>query len=299
MSSKQSTMKIDREFTVKRTKHPSAPRYNGRANQELGSALTKLMSLLDSTEVNQLCERSLIIDEEGTALDFDSMLKTDVIGIALDFEGEGYISTILEVLSNENEMITGKDSFTEEEVTFTFEEASVARAMGYFEILYRKDASGKDIPFGVDNDLKVKVMVEVPEEPAVVSGGVIAEPVVPLEPAQSAGTEGALAKPGFELPENIESITSASTNPDVLKSLLDVVKTTEGEAASGIVPHVEASCGGDCSSCTTCTPKAKTNKKCSSAAEGRKIGFSVSTCICRCTYCSVGDHDSCETCFCQ
>ena len=43
-------MKMDREFTIKRRKHPSAPRYPGRANQELGSAITKLLSLLDIVE---------------------------------------------------------------------------------------------------------------------------------------------------------------------------------------------------------------------------------------------------------
>lgn len=218
MSTKNSTMKVDREFTVKRTKHPSAPRYNGRANQELGSALTKLMSLLEASEVEELCERSLIMDEEGTALDFDAVLATDVVGIALDFEGDGYISTIMEVISNENDVITGKDAYTEEEVSFSFEEASVARSMGYFEILYRKDADGKDIPFGVDNDLKVKVMVREEEEE---------------DPSATQVPVG--------LPENIGDIAAASQNPDVLRELIEVAKSEE-----------DKKCGNDCSTCTTC-----------------------------------------------
>ena len=218
MSTKNSTMKVDREFTVKRTKHPSAPRYNGRANQELGSALTKLMSLLEASEVEELCERSLIMDEEGTALDFDAVLATDVVGIALDFEGAGYISTIMEVISNENDVITGKDAYTEEEVSFSFEEASVARSMGYFEILYRKDADGKDIPFGVDNDLKVKVMVREEEEE---------------DPSATQVPVG--------LPENIGDIAAASQNPDVLRELIEVAKSEE-----------DKKCGNDCSTCTTC-----------------------------------------------
>ena len=218
MSTKNSTMKVDREFTVKRTKHPSAPRYNGRANQELGSALKKLMSLLEASEVEELCERSLIMDEEGTALDFDAVLATDVVGIALDFEGDGYISTIMEVISNENDVITGKDAYTEEEVSFSFEEASVARSMGYFEILYRKDADGKDIPFGVDNDLKVKVMVREEEEE---------------DPSATQVPVG--------LPENIGDIAAASQNPDVLRELIEVAKSEE-----------DKKCGNDCSTCTTC-----------------------------------------------
>lgn len=237
MSAKNMTMKVDREFTVKRTKHPSAPRYNGRANQELGSALTKLLLLLEPMEADQLCDRSLILDEEGTAVDFDAVIPTDVIGIALDFEGEGYVSTILEVTSNENEMITGLDSFTKEEVSFSFEEASVARAMGYFEILYRKDADGKDVPFGIDNDLKVKVMVQVEEEPALGPNAVI-----------PAG-----------LPANIGDISAAATDPEVLKALIEAA-TASGVpvippiATPGVSedPVVEDKCGGDCSSCKTC-----------------------------------------------
>lgn len=223
MSTKNSSMKIEREFTVKRTKHPSAPRYNGRANQELGSALTKLMSLLEASEVEELCERSLIMDEEGTALDFDAVLATDVVGIALDFEGDGYISTVMEVISNENDVITGKDAYTEEEVSFSFEEASVARSMGYFEILYRKDADGKDIPFGVDNELKVQVMVREEEDPGL---------GVPRDPnaAEPVG-----------LPENIGDIAAASQNPDVLRELIEVAKSEEDEK-----------CGNDCSTCTNC-----------------------------------------------
>ncbi len=243
MSTKNSTMKVDREFTVKRTKHPSAPRYNGRANQELGSALTKLMSLLEPSEVEELGERTLVMDEEGTALDFDAVLATDVVGIALDFEGDGYVSTIMEVISNENDVILGKDAYTEEEFSFTFEEASVARSMGYFEILYRKDAAGKDIPYGVDNDIKVKVMVPdsgeagAPSVPAL-GAGPDEEPAVDPNstiPAERSGT----SIPG--LPANIGDIASASQNPDVLRELIEVAKSEEDEK-----------CGNDCSTCTTC-----------------------------------------------
>lgn len=277
-SANNMTMKVEREFTIKRKKHPSAPRYNGRANQELGSALTKLMSLLDPTEVEQLFNRELIMDEEGTALEFDAVLPTDVIGIALDFEGEGFVSTMMEVVSIENDTILGKDAYTEEEFSFTFEEASVARALGYFEVLYRKDADGKDVPFGVDNEMKVKVMV--PD----------------LEPAVDPATQVPAG-----LPANIGDIASASTDPEVLKGLIEAAKASgvpvvpevspvldsgvaRAPAAPGQspgqevseVPPVEDKCGDlgsaetpeapepcsglDCSTCTSCSP-AKRSKR--------------------------------------
>jgi len=234
MADKNMTMKVDQEFTIKRTKHPSAPRYNGRQNQELGSALTKLMLLLDAAEVEQLCECSLVLDEEGTAVDFDSVIPTDVIGIALDFDGDGYMSTLVEVVSNVNDVITGKDAYTEEEISFTFEEASVARAMGYFEVLYRKDAAGKDIPFGVDNDLKVKVMVEhlgeaEPSSTPASSAGLAEE-----EPAADPSLgSNAMAPAG--LPANIGDITAASTDPEVLKALIE---NASGTGAPRVSPGV-------------------------------------------------------------
>ena len=259
-STKNMTMKVEREFTIKRKKHPSAPRYNGRANQELGSALTKLMSLLDPVEVEQLFNRELILDEEGTALEFDAVLTTDVVGIALDFEGEGFVSTMMEVVSNVDDVIIGKDAYTEEEFSFTFEEASVARALGYFEVLYRKDADGKDVPFGVDNDMKVQVMVPdsgdagAPSVPAL-GAGPDTEPAVDPNAVVPAG-----------LPANIGDIAAASTDPEVLKALI------EAATASGVpvippvasevseTPVKEDKCGNDCSTCTTCAPAPKAKK---------------------------------------
>lgn len=156
------TMKMDREITLKRKKHPSAPRYPGRANQELGSAITKLLSLLDIFERDQFAERTLVIDEEGSATDFDAVLPGDTVGVALEFSEVGYISTQLKVDRVDNDILYGKDIFTEDDLEISFEETSVARAMGYFEILYRPNAEGKDEPYGVDTEIKVKVMV--PEE---------------------------------------------------------------------------------------------------------------------------------------
>jgi hypothetical protein len=197
------TMKMDREFTIKMRKHPSAPRYPGRANQELGAAITKFLSLLDVIEREQFADRSLIVDEDDTATEFDSVLSGDTIGIALEFE-DGYISTQVKVDNVTGDIIYGQDIFTEDDIEITFEEISVARAMGYFEILYRPDADGKNVPYGVDTDLKVKVMVEA-EEVTVennVSGSVDA-PDSSQEPDP-----------------NLEGVMGAATDPEALKALL-------------------------------------------------------------------------------
>ena len=207
------TMKMDREFTIKRTKHPSEPRYPGRENQELGSALTKLVLLLGDEERAQLLERRLVLDEEASAKDFDIIQPKDRIGIALDFS-EGWMSTQMTVDKIENDTIFGKDHFTEEELEVTFEEASVARAMGYFEVLYRPDADGKPVPYGVDTEQKVKVFINEPDEETPAES--------PPEPS-AADQEAALDK------EAADAASVASTSPEALKAL-QAVKKKELEA---------------------------------------------------------------------
>jgi hypothetical protein len=211
------TMKMDREFTIKRRKHPSAPRYPGRANQELGSAITKLLSLLDIVEREQFADRCLVLDEEGTSADFDAVLPGDTVGVALEFE-DGYLSTQLKVDRVENDIIFGKDLFTEDDIEVTFEEASAARAMGYFEILYRPDEEGKDVPYGVDTEVKVKVMVN-EQDP----GDEHKEGDIPA----STTPEG--------LPDNIEAVVGASTDSEALKALLEAQKNDSDNGDDGDV----------------------------------------------------------------
>ena len=205
------TMKMDREFTIKRTKHPSEPRYPGRENQELGSALTKLVLLLGDEERTQLLERRLVLDEEASAKDFDVVQPKDRIGVALDFS-EGWMSTQMTVDKIENDTIFGKDHFTEEDLEVTFEEASVARAMGYFEVLYRPNAEGKPEPFGVETEQKVKVFINEPD--AVEDNDDAPDPA-----AQQAAQDK----------EAADAVTVASTDPEALKALL-AVKKKEMEA---------------------------------------------------------------------
>lgn len=211
------TMKMDREITIKRRKHPSAPRYPGRANQELGSAITKLLSLLDMVEREQFAERCLVLDEEGTSTDFDAVLPGDTVGIALEFE-DGYLSTQLKVDKVLDDVIYGKDLFTEDDIEVTFEEASAARAMGYFEILYRPDADGKDEPYGVETEMKVKIMIEEQDPGDEHKEGEVPAPTTP---------EG--------LPENIEALVGASTDPEALKALLEAHKNGSDNSDDGDV----------------------------------------------------------------
>lgn len=211
------TMKMDREITIKRRKHPSAPRYPGRANQELGSAITKLLSLLDMVERENFAERSLVLDEEGTSTDFDAILSGDTIGVALEFD-EGYVSTQVKVDKVNDDIIYGKDIFTEDDLEITFEEASAARAMGYFEILYRPDADGKDEPYGVETEMKVKIMVE-EQDP----GDEHKEGEVPA------------SKTPVGLPDNIEAVVGASTDPEALKALLEAQNIVSDNSDEGDV----------------------------------------------------------------
>jgi len=192
------TMKVqERTITVKVRKHPSEKRYCGRENQELGSAMLKLLAVLDDAEKKDFFASTLVVDEEGTAADFDAVQVGDQVGIALPFE-EGWCSTIVKVdaVPAGADTISGTDMYTEDEVSFTFEEASIARAMGYFEILYREDptAKGKYEPYGVQKEQQVKVAVYTPEEeedPAAASG-------TPAQPGTATvGTTPAAVSPRF------------------------------------------------------------------------------------------------------
>lgn len=186
-----------KEITVKRRKHPSEPRYCGRENQELGSALTKLITLLEPAQRDGLLSRTLVLDEEGTIADFDTILKDDRVGIALEYE-EGWISTMVNVEKVENDTIYGKDHYTKDDCEFSFEEASVARAMGYFEILYRPDAEGKPVPYGIDTEMKVQVHYTVEDKDTT--------------PALTPEEEAANAASG------------ATTHPEAAKTLMDIKK---------------------------------------------------------------------------
>lgn len=187
------TMNVDdydqKKIMVKINKHPSEPRYCGRVNRDSGDALMKLMAILTVPEREQLLAGTFIQDEEGTAEEFDAMLPGDRVGIVLSFD-DGWAPTQLEITSIEADSAKGKDLFTETEVEFTFEDVSAARAMGYFEILYRPDPANAEklIPFGIEREREVTLLIpkEPPAPPPGASAAPIAEqpalPLVPLVP---------------------------------------------------------------------------------------------------------------------
>ena len=79
----------------------------------------------------------------------------------------GWCSTIIKVedIPTGADTISGVDLYTDDTVSFTFEEASIARAMGYFEILYRENPTTKEYePYGVHKEQQVKVAVYTKEE---------------------------------------------------------------------------------------------------------------------------------------
>jgi len=151
------TMKITEEQTVKirRKNHPNEGKYGGKASMETASALTKLLSILEPSQLEELEERKLILNEESTAELFDSIRSEDVIGVAYFKDNEGLVSTKMKVSKIENDIIYGTDIVYSKKhfpIEVTFEDVSLANAIGFAEILYRDN-----VPFGVDLDVELKV----------------------------------------------------------------------------------------------------------------------------------------------
>ncbi|MFA6049671.1 MAG: bifunctional DNA primase/polymerase [Candidatus Paceibacterota bacterium] len=225
------TMKVeDRTIKLKVRKHPSEGRYCGRENQELGSALLKLLAMLEPHEKNDLLAGQLIVDEEGSALDFDQVQVGDRVGIAIPFE-DGWVSTLLDISSLGTDEMKGLDAYTQEEVDFTFEDASTARAMGYFEILYRPEPgwdgteeNKKLEPFGVDKEESVLVRVITddgqPDPAATPDPNAPVDPTAQTEPAPATTSAPALAGPTKQ--ELDELAASGVLDPEVLKALAKV-----------------------------------------------------------------------------
>ena len=149
-----------KKISVKINKHPSEPRYCGRVNRDSGDALMKLMAMVSVSDRNEILNGTFVQDEEGTAEEFDAMQPGDRVGVLLSFE-DGWTPTQVEIEKVENDTAYGKDLFLEESIDFTFEEVSIARAMGYFEILYRPDATNPEklIPFGIEREREVTILI--------------------------------------------------------------------------------------------------------------------------------------------
>jgi hypothetical protein len=151
------TMKIIEEQTikVKRKVHPNAHLYPGRSSQETLSSLMKFMGVLEPWQLHEMKEGKLIVNQEETEKLFDSVLPGDIFGVTVFREGKGYVATQLKVERIENDTLFGKDISNPKkhfDMEATFEEVSVAQAMGFAEILMRDD-----LPYGVDLEVEFNV----------------------------------------------------------------------------------------------------------------------------------------------
>lgn len=179
----QMTMKVQEvNVKVKLKKHPSAGRYPGWPSQELGSASLKLVELLDPSDRIAFFKNELVLDEYATSLDFDAVRVGDRIGHASFKEGEGWTAMQLDVHRIANDTLYCSPAFgeqtppDEELIEVAFEDVSISRALGYFEILYRPEEGWngnmderKLVPYGIELEQEVKLLIpqsEEEEEPA-------------------------------------------------------------------------------------------------------------------------------------
>lgn len=190
-------------------KHPSEGRYCGRVNRDSSDALVKLLSLLSPAEQADVYAGNFVMDEEQTAAEFDAMQPGDEVGVLLFFD-EGWIPTVVKIDKVENDIAYGKDMFAEEDLQFTFEEVSTARAMGYFEILYRPDPTDatKMVPFGIETKREVTLLI--PEDPSAAS---TAPSTSPTPPTTGAGPTGSIEAPA-EAQEGSETASPSSSSSE-------------------------------------------------------------------------------------
>ena len=138
----ESSGSLPSKIKIRRKKHPQEPKYPGRPNLEMSTAFSQFLFLLTPEQGAELGNDSLILDLEGTAEEAQEIRVGDKLGIALRFDN-GYVPTVLEVQSTDpgaqisESIYSCVDRYTKSEVDFTFQELSIARAMGYYDVLFR------------------------------------------------------------------------------------------------------------------------------------------------------------------
>lgn len=141
-STSEASGSMPSKIKIKRKKHPQEPKYPGRPNLEMSTAFSQLLFLLTPEQGTELGNDSLVLDEEGTTEDAQEIRVGDKLGIALRFDN-GYVPTILEVqnidvgASVKDSVYSCIDRYTKSEIDFNFQELSIARAMGYYDVLFR------------------------------------------------------------------------------------------------------------------------------------------------------------------
>lgn len=223
------------KVTVK--KHPNEQRYCGRVNRDSSDAVMKLMGIISPEERQDLLAYNFMMDEEGTAEDFDAMQAGDHVGILL-FTEEGWIPTRVEIERTENDIAYGKDLFVEEDISFAFEEVSAARMMGFFEILYRKDPAdpSKLIPWGIEREREITLLI--PTDPNAATGATPAQtasaapqsppvasataqaPTAPVEPSTASEPVSEATETPSEGPRTFEELAASmpGASPDQIRA---------------------------------------------------------------------------------
>lgn len=134
---------IKTKVKIHHNKHPSEYRYGGRPNYDIENGLTKFLLMLSDEDSSKVLNGTYFWDPEGTKEEFSNVQIGDKLGIAIQYSN-GWITTKMKVSEVSTNTIRGKDEFTKEEIAYDMIESSVARALGFFEILER---DGK--PFGL------------------------------------------------------------------------------------------------------------------------------------------------------
>lgn len=152
----QMTVKItDTTIKIKVKKHPNESKYPGRACRDMMFALLDFVAKLTPEQKSAFEDETLEMDPAETLAAIQTVLPKDQIGLTVQYEN-GWIPTVMTVesIDLENKLISGTDVYAKEETVVSFAEASVSKAMGYFEILYRDDK-----PFGQPDEKELKVRI--------------------------------------------------------------------------------------------------------------------------------------------
>lgn len=162
--SNKSTMDVTEHVIItERKRHPNDVRYPCRGSHEVLDAGRKLITFLHNdnpAQLEELKEGKLILDEEETAELYDSFQEKDVIGLGMfrptGHPNSGFTSnmyTIEKIVEGEDYMECRNMRSSEIE-EISFQDVSIALALGLAEILYRDDK-----PFGISNEQEWKILI--------------------------------------------------------------------------------------------------------------------------------------------
>lgn len=155
------TMKVEEQtITVQRKNHPNDVRYPCRATHEVLEAGRKLLTSLSQEEKNELLENDLVLDEEETAELYDELKENDIIGLGI-LRKDGFRSNMYRIdkIHSGEDWMECENALTKEVEEITFQDISIAMALGFAEILYRDDK-----PFGVSDSYDFTIKYEVEED---------------------------------------------------------------------------------------------------------------------------------------